>query len=146
MPAVNFKRNGFHTITTYLMVKKVDNLIEFISTVFEGSVISKVNRTDGSIMHVEMKIGDSMIMMGEPREQDESMTAALYIYVENCDDVFKRAIRAGGTEIMEPMTMHHAGERYGGVKDPCGNQWWIATHVEDISLNEQKRRITEMGL
>ena len=142
---VNPKREGFHTLTTYLIVDGVEKLINFIQEAFEGEVKAKFDRNDGTVMHAEMKIGDSMLMMGEPTDEFEPINASLYLYVEDCDAVFKKALDAGATPVMQPTTMHHAGERYGGVKDITGNIWWIATHVEDISTEEERKRIKAMG-
>ncbi len=71
------------------------------------------------------------------------MPASIYLYVEDCDAVYRRALEAGGTSVMEPMDMPHAGEPYGGVRDPSGNLWWIATQKKDVSLEEQARRVRE---
>jgi uncharacterized glyoxalase superfamily protein PhnB len=103
----------------------------------------RLDRQDGSVMHIEVRIGDSVVMMGEPMEAFGAMTASIYLYVEDCDAVYQRALEAGGTSIMEPMDMPHAGERYGGVRDPSGNLWWIATHKEDVLPEEQARRVRE---
>ena len=63
-----------------------------------------------------------------------------YLYVEDCDAVYQRAVGAGGASVMEPTDVPFAGERYGGVKDPSGNIWWVATHIEDVSREEQAKR------
>ena len=146
MSSVNFKRSGFHSITPYLMVDDVLSLIRFIEAVFDGTTLSLKNRKDGSVMHAEMKLGDSMIMLGEPMEGYDLTPGSLYIYVEDCDSVYKKALSLDVEVILEPTTMYHAGERYAGIKDASGNLWWIATHVEDITAEEEERRIKELGL
>ncbi len=95
-------------------------------------------RPDGTVWHAEVKVGDSSIMMGEPMGEFGPMPASIYLYVENCDAVYRRALAAGGVSVMKP-TDQPTGERYGGVRDPSGNIWWIATHVKDVSSEEQVR-------
>jgi PhnB protein len=130
---------GFHTVTPYLFAEGVPQLIEFILAAFDGEVTSRKERPDGSILHAVVRIGDSMLMMGEATAEFEAMPTSIYLYVTDCDRVYQRALDAGGTSVFEIMNLP-SGERYGGVKDCCGNIWWIATHVEDLSPEEQERR------
>jgi len=132
-------------IIPYIMVEDVARLISFLESAFDGQLTYKLNRNDGSVMHAEVKIGNNTIMMGEPTEQFGAMPVSIYMYVADCDSVYKTALSAGGTSMMEVRTMAHAGERYGCVKDFAGNIWWIATHVEDLSLEESERRVKEMA-
>ena len=133
---------GFHTVTPYLFAKGVARLIEFISAAFNGEVTSRKERSDGSIMHAEMRVGDSMLMMGEAIDEFGPMPTSIYLYVTDCDKVYERALAAGGISVFPLMNLP-SGERYGGVKDPCGNIWWIATHVEDLSPEEKEKRWKE---
>ena len=133
---------GFHTVTPYVFAKGAPQLMAFISAAFNGEVTSSQERPDGSIMHAEMHIGDSIVLMAEATEEFPAMPASFYLYVIDCDGVFDKALAAGGISIFPLMNLP-SGERYGGVKDPCGNIWWIATHVEDVSLEEQARRWKE---
>jgi uncharacterized glyoxalase superfamily protein PhnB len=80
-----------------------------------------------------------MVMMGEPGPEHPPMPAMLYLYVEDVDAVYRRALGAGAVSLMEPADMFY-GDRNAGVKDQCGNQWWIATHKEDVSPEELARR------
>jgi PhnB protein len=131
-------------IIPYIMVDNVSKLIAFLQTAFDAELTYKLDRTDGTIMHAEVKIGNNRIMMGEPTGQFGAMPVSIYMYVTDCDKVYQSALQAGGTSMMEVKTMQHAGERYGCIKDFAGNIWWIATHVEDMTLEESKRRIKEM--
>jgi PhnB protein len=135
-------RDGFHTITPYLFVAGASRLIEFLSKAFGGQEIFRKARPDGGIMHAEIRIGDSMLMLGEPGGAFGPMPTSIYFYVPDCDAVYQRALDAGGTSVFKMMSLP-SGERYGGVKDPCGNIWWIATHVEDVSPEEEDRRWQE---
>ncbi|MCD7034861.1 VOC family protein [Metabacillus sp. GX 13764] len=141
---VHHQPEGMRTVSPYILVPQASQFIQFVETVFHGKLKYKLDRPDGSVMHAEMIVGDSIIMTGEPMEEGGAFPASIYIYVPDCDHVFERAVACGGTAVMEPANMRHAGERYGGVKDPFGNIWWIATHIEDLSPREQAERIQEM--
>lgn len=131
-------------IVPYIMADNVAGLIAFLQRAFGGTLKYKLDRPDGSIMHAEVTIGKNFIMMGEPTEQFGAMPVAIYLYVEDCDNVYADALAAGAVSLAPVKTMEHAGERYGCVRDIAGNIWWIASHVEDMSLEESKRRIDNM--
>lgn len=132
-------RDGFHAITPYLFAQGASQLIEFISAAFGGEVTFRKERSDGAIMHAEVRIGDSMLMVAEATGQFGPTPTSIYLYVTDCDAVYQRALDAGGVSLFPMMTLP-SGERYGGVKDPVGNTWWIATHVEDVTPEEEERR------
>lgn len=136
--AVSPIREGFRSITPYLLVKGVARLLAFLPEAFNAQVLVQESRPDGAIMHAEVKIGDSMLMMGEAGGDFGAMPASIYLYVANCDVVYQKALLAGATSVFE-VTDLPSGERYGGIKDPCGNIWWIATHVKDLSSEEQEK-------
>ena len=131
--------DGFHTVTPYLVVEEVDKVIDFVKRAFAAKERFRHLRPDGKTGHAEVTIGDSIIMMGEAPEPSKAMAAMLYLYVNDADATYKQAVAAGGQSIMEPTTMFY-GDRSGAVADPCGNQWWIATHVEDVTPEEVNRR------
>lgn len=140
--AVEPIRNGFHTITPYLFAVRAASLVEYLRAAFGAEVTFRKARPDGALLHAELRIGDSMIMLGEAPDEFGPMPASIYLYVPNCDRVYADAIAAGGTVVFEIMNLP-SGERYGGVKDPAGNIWWIATHVEDVTPEEEERRWRE---
>jgi uncharacterized glyoxalase superfamily protein PhnB len=125
-----------------LLVEGVSRLLTFLPEAFAAQVVACETRPDGTIMHAEVRVGDSMLMMGEASSEFAPMPASIYLYVTDCDAVYERALEAGGTSVFSLMDLP-SGERYGAVKDPCGNIWWIATHVEDVSPEEQARRWRE---
>jgi PhnB protein len=137
--AVKAIPDGYHTITPYLTVQGVADLIAFVRGAFDAQVRFQMSHPDGSIGHAEVQIGNSVIMMGEARGDWKPMPAALYLYVEDTDAVYRRALAAGATSLREPEDQFY-GDRNAGVKDSAGNYWWIATHVEDVSPEELKRR------
>ena len=139
---VNPIREGFRSVTPYLFVTGAARLLEYLPAAFNAELLTHESRPDGAIMHAELRIGDSMLMMAEASDGFGPMTSSIYLYVIDCDSVYQQALKAGGTSVFEITTLP-SGERYGGIKDPCGNIWWIATHVEDIPPEEQQRRWRE---
>jgi PhnB protein len=131
--------DGYHSVTPYLMVQGVAALIDFLKQAFGADEIFRMPRPDGAIMHAEVKIGDSMIMMGEAMGEHQPMPGSIYLYVNDADAVYQRALQAGATTMMEPGDQFW-GDRQAGIKDPVGNFWWIATHQEDVSPEELAKR------
>ena len=138
MPRMKPERRS---VAPYLLVEEVAELIEFCREVFAGRLRGRLTRPDGTIMHAEIEIGDSILMMGEPMGEFGPAPAWIFVTVEDCEAVYARALEAGGESVMEVTHMHHAGERYGGVRDRWGNVWWISTTVERVPWDEQQRRI-----
>jgi uncharacterized glyoxalase superfamily protein PhnB len=133
---------GLHTVTPYLTLSGVARLIDFLKEAFDAKEMHRSTRPDGTIMHAQVRIGDSAIMMGEIWGDFQAKTAALYLYVPDTDALYRRAVAAGATSIMEPMDMFY-GDRNAGVRDFAGNEWWIATHIEDVAPEELERRAAE---
>jgi PhnB protein len=131
--------DGYHTITPYLAVHGVPKLIEFLENAFGAEVDHRHTLPDGQIMNATLKIGTSMVMTGELAPDRKPWNAMLYLYVEDADAVYRKAIDAGGKSIMEPADQFY-GDRSGAIEDPSGNQWWIATHQEAVSDEELLRR------
>ena len=130
---------GYHTVCSYIVVTGIAKLIDFTKQVFDAKEVYVSRRPDGSVMHAEIKIGDSIVMMGEGQDI-KKFPAMLHLYLEDCDAVYQRAIQAGAKSIREPVNQPY-GDRSGGVEDEWGNQWWISTHVEDVSSEELERRM-----
>jgi PhnB protein len=135
-------REGFTSITPYLFAENAARLIEFVTKAFGGEEIYRKERSDGAITHAEMRVGNGMIMLGEATDQLGPMPTSIYLYVNDSDLVYERALATGGISVFPIMTLPN-GERYGGIKDICGNIWWIATHVEDVPPEEEERRWKE---
>jgi uncharacterized glyoxalase superfamily protein PhnB len=133
-----------HTVTPYLVVEGVPKLIEFLKQAFDAQELGRMARPDGGVMHAEVKIGDSKVMMGEPMGDWKAKPCTLHLYVEDVDAVYQRAIQAGGTSVREPADQFY-GDRSGGVIDPCGNYWGIATHIDDVSPEEMAKRFAAMA-
>jgi uncharacterized glyoxalase superfamily protein PhnB len=135
---------GFHTVNSYLTVPGIARLIEFLKQGLGAQTIGGVHTDpEGRIMHAEVKIGDTIVMLGEPAGPWPAKPCNLYAYVEDVDSVYQKAIQAGGKSLQEPKDQFY-GDRSCGVEDPSGNMWWIATHIEDVSEEEIGRRMAEM--
>ncbi len=143
---------GFHTVTPYVTVRGAAAAIEFYEEAFGATEIFRWADPEGSIRHAEVVIGDSPVMltdeapefgMSDPRSLGGS-PVHMFLYVEDADAVFNRAIAAGATELM-PVEDSSDGDRRGGVTDPFGHVWYIGTHVEDISREELQKRYDDMA-
>ena len=133
---------GYHTVTPYLIVSGVPQLIDFVKEAFGAEELVRMAQGDGTIGHAEVKIGTSRVMMGEASGNFKPMPAMLHLYVEDTDAVYQSALQAGATSIMEPADQFY-GDRMGAVQDAFGNQWWIATHVEDVPPEEIAKRASQ---
>lgn len=130
---------GYHTVTPLLSVKGVARLIDFMKKAFGATEAYRFPAPDGSVMHAELKIGNSVIMLGEPMEGSFPMPGTFYIYVRDADATYRAALDAGG-ESLEGPTDRFWGDRVASIKDFAGNKWMIATHVEEVDSDELTRR------
>ena len=140
--AVHYIPKDQHAVIPYLVVPGVDALIEFLKKTFDAELLHRSVMDNGRVMHAQVRISDSTIMMGEPTPDMNPFPASIYLYVPDCDAAYRRAIDAGAKSLMEPTDQFH-GDRYGGVQDASGNRWWIVTHIEDVSPEEMARREKE---
>lgn len=139
---VSFIPVGYSNISPYLICKGADKVIEFLIHTFNSEILDINKSADGTIMHATAKIGSGTIMLSEGSDKFPPMPAMIHVYVENCDEAYKRAVEAHGESIREPQNEFY-GDRSSGVKDPAGNHWWISTHIEDISQEEMEKRMKE---
>jgi uncharacterized glyoxalase superfamily protein PhnB len=134
-----FKPAGYHSITPTFCVDDPKKFIDFLRQVFSAEERLRLSGPDGRIMHAELGIGDSVIMLGSSMPGWPARTNAVYVYVEDVDATYRRAIEAGATQIREPSDQFY-GDRSGSFYDPAGNMWAIGTHIEDVSHEEIQRR------
>jgi PhnB protein len=138
-------RPGFHTVTPYLVVRGLEAVLEFMRRSLDATETRAPSRgPDGRIIHVEMQIGDSRLMLGEASEAYPPMPAMLVVYVADVDATHARALAAGGLELRAPTDEDH-GDRTSGVRDSGDNQWWISSHIEEVSDAEIERRRAARG-
>jgi PhnB protein len=137
--AVKAKPDGYHAITPYLVVDGAARLIDFMQEVFDAEEVERFAAPGNRIGHAEMRIGDSVVMLGDAHGEHKPLQAMLYVYVDDADATYQRALAAGAASVQPPVDQFY-GDRSGGVRDPFGNLWWIATHIEDVPPAELKRR------
>ena len=148
---VNSVPPGYNTVTPYLLIKGASDAIAFYVRVFGAQETIRLTAPDGRIGHAEIRIGDSVIMIADEHPEMDFLgpqsrggtTVSLLIYVTDADQVFNEALKAGATEL-RPLCDQFYGDRSGSVTDPWGHVWSIATHLEDISPAELKRRFDEL--
>lgn len=143
--------DGYHSITPYLMIKNANSAIEFYKKAFNAQELFRMNGTDETIAHAELRIGDSVFMLSDEYPEmnylsPQSIGASpffMHLYVQDVDAVFDKAIAAGGT-VLKPVEDQFYGDRSGTIKDPFGHLWSIATHKNDVPLDEIKKKSEEM--
>ncbi len=124
-----WKPVGYSSVSPYLVVSGARGVIDFIVEVFGGTALRRYEMPDGSIMHAEVQVDDTVIMLGEAGGAWPADPASMHVYVEDVDETYRRALAAGATSVQEPDRREDDPDRRGGVKDPAGNTWWIATQV-----------------
>lgn len=134
---------GYHTLTPQIMAHDARETLEFLKSVFGADVLELFEDED-RILHSELRIGDSRIMLAQSNDEFGDFPLMTNVYVEDVDATFARAIDLGASPLREPEDQFY-GDRTGGVVDGQGNQWWISTHIEDVSDDEIRRRMAEMA-
>jgi uncharacterized glyoxalase superfamily protein PhnB len=142
--AVQPKPEGYHTVTPYFIVRGAADLIAFMQQAFGAQERERHGRPDGKIMHAEVRIGDSIVMLGDASPEFEPARTSIHLYVDDVDGTYRSALDAGGTSLREPEDQFY-GDRSAGIQDRFGNQWWLAKHVEDVSPEEMQRRQAAMA-
>jgi PhnB protein len=129
----NYKWEGAPTVQPYLHPLRAEPVINFLKRAFGAEELGRYAAPDGVIHHTTLKIGDSYMEMGEAQGPYQPMLSMFYLYVADCDALYRRALTAGATALHEPKDQPY-GDRSGAVTDPFGNQWYIATHVKDANV------------
>lgn len=120
------QREGYSTVSPYVLAWGAPRLIEFARDVFGGEILMRQDREDGTVRHASVRIGDSVVMIADGSEQFPHFPIWLHIYVDDVDAVFGRALDHGGIAMDAPKDQAD-GDRRGAVRDPSGNIWWIAS-------------------
>jgi uncharacterized glyoxalase superfamily protein PhnB len=142
--------DGYHTLTPFLTCRDAARAIEFYKQAFGAVERGVMKGPDGKVMHAELKIGDSIIMLGDEFPEFGALSPqaiggspmGLHIYLDGVDAAFDRAVKAGAVVEM-PVADQFWGDRYGKLKDPFGHKWSIGTRVKDLSMDEIKRGMDE---
>ncbi|MFY9585383.1 MAG: VOC family protein [Candidatus Acidiferrales bacterium] len=140
---------GYHTVTPAITCRGAAGAIEFYKKALGAKEIARMEGPGGTIAHAEIQIGDSKIMLGDEWPGQTAApsatapaSASLFIYLPEVDKAFNTAVAAGCQVVMPPTDMFW-GDRYGKLRDPYGHHWGLATHIEDVSMEEMKRRSDE---
>jgi len=115
------------------MVRQAQRLIGFLEQAFGATALRGFDMPDGTVMHAELRIDDSVVMLAEAGEGWPAFPAWLHLYVADVDATYRRAVALGGVPVQEPQQKEGDPDRRGGVKDPAGNTWWISTQVAGAS-------------
>jgi PhnB protein len=125
--------HGLHNVNPYLHPLRAEPFIGFLKRAFNAEEVAKYASPNGVINHAVVRVGDSVLEMGEAHGKYQTMEAMFYLYVPNMEDVYRQAIAAGATSFQEPTDQPY-GDRNAAVKDPFGNKWYIATHIKDVQM------------
>lgn len=144
--------DGYHNVTPYLYVRGAVAAIDYYKKVFGATEILRIPGPEGRIMHAEIKIGDSIVMLADENPHNGVMSpqtiggysVGMLAYVENVDAVVQKAVESGA-KALHPIKNQFYGDRSGSVLDPFGHMWTIATHVEDVSAEELHKRMSAMS-
>ncbi len=129
----SYKPKGLFNVNPYLHPRRAEPFISFLKRAFEAQEVAKYASPDGVVNHAVVRIGDSVLEMGEAHDKYETMPAMFYLYVPDMEGVYRQALAAGATSFQEPTDQPY-GDRNAGVKDAFGNKWYIATHVKDVRM------------
>ena len=135
---------GHHTVTPFLRVKDAAAQIRFIKAAFGAVEAFRLDGPGGTVAHAELKIGDSFVMIGQAPPNDAGLKSMIHLYVPDTDAMYNSAMAAGAASIREPADQFY-GDRSAGVRDAMGNEWWMATHIEDVSREEMERRMAALS-
>ena len=152
MSAVKPVPDGYHTVTPYLAVRDAAAALAFYAKAFGAEELFRMPGPGGVVMHAELKLGDSIVMLGEESPQMGTSApqtvggtpVSLMVYLNDVDASFSRAAQAGCTVQMPPTDMFW-GDRYGKLQDPFGHHWSLATHKEDVSPEDMAKRMAAMA-
>ena len=140
---------GYHTATPYLTVRGAAKAIDFYKRALGATELFRMPGPDGKIMHAELVLGDSRLMLADESDRSETRapdtlkgsSASIFLYVDDVDESFKRAVDAGA-KVNQPLQNMFWGDRFGKVTDPFGHKWMLASHIEDITPEQLEERIS----
>ncbi|MBO0688777.1 MAG: VOC family protein [Candidatus Dormibacteraeota bacterium] len=120
---------GYQSVSPYLIVADVPALLDFLTAAFDAEELNRNPRPDGTIAHAEARVGDSVVMMGQAAGEWTPVPTSLFLWVDDVDGTYERALAAGATSLGAPEDKAY-GDRMAGVQDPMGNRWWLGTPLE----------------
>ncbi len=135
--------DGYHSITPYLKLPNCTQLLEFLKKAFGAIEKGRLVKPDGSLLHAEVLIGDSMVMVHEAPPPWKAKPSTMYLRVDDADATYKQAVAAGATTVFEPANTYY-GARVACITDVADNDWWISSPIENLTLDEVQQRATEL--
>lgn len=123
----SWKPSAYTSVAPYLVSRNAQKVIDFLKETFSATELRRYDRPDGTIMHAEVRIDDTVVMIADGAPNWAPVPCHLHVYVRNVNATYKKAIAAGGISIQEPVRKAGDEDKRGGFKDPGGNSWWIAT-------------------
>jgi PhnB protein len=130
--AGTYRPEGFHTVTPFFQAHGAGRMIDFLKQAFKAQEVDCFKSPEGTVHHASLKIGDSMVELSEAHGQFQPMPAAMYMYVNDTDEVYRQAVEAGAVSTLPPTDQPY-GDRNAWVDDPFGNSWYLATHMRDVT-------------
>ena len=123
-----YKPQGYNDVSVYIVTDGAQRVVDFLKKTFDAEELRRFDTPDGKIMHGEVRVGDTVVMIADAGANYPAFPAWLHVYVPDVDAAYKKALEAGGTSVQAPVRKEDPDKR-GGVKDPAGNTWWISTQV-----------------
>jgi|SRR5215469_9318877 uncharacterized glyoxalase superfamily protein PhnB len=123
-----YKPQGYNDVSVYIVTDGAQRVVDFLKKTFDAEELRRFDTPDGKIMHGEVRVGDTVVMIADAGGNYPAFPAWLHVYVPDVDAAYKKALEAGGTSVQAPVRKEDPDKR-GGVKDPAGNTWWISTQV-----------------
>lgn len=123
-----YKPENYASVSAYLMVDGAQKLIDFLLAAFDAKVMRRYDNSDGTLMHGEVQIDDTIVMLSDRSEAYPAFPVWMHVYVPDVDATYQKALAAGGESVQAPLQKDDP-DRRAGVKDPTGNTWWIATQM-----------------
>lgn len=143
---------GYHSVTPYLILSAASEAIAFYQRALGASEVMRMDDPSGKIHHAEISIGDSRVMLADEHPDIQALSpktiggspVSMHVYVEDVDTAVERAV-AAGAKLIRPVADQFYGDRVGGIEDPFGYRWFLATHKEDLTMDEIRRRAAAQG-
>jgi PhnB protein len=127
--ATTWKPENYNSVSVYIVADNAQQVIDFLKKTFDASPLRRFDSPDGKIMHAEVRINDTVVMIANAGGAYPAFPVWLHVYVPDAQATYKKALAAGGVSVQEPVHKPRDPDLRGGVKDPCGNTWWISTQM-----------------
>jgi len=129
MMSSGYKPEGYNSVSVYIVANGAQRVVDFLKKTFNAGELRRFDTPDGKIMHGEVRVGDTVVMIADAGGNYPAFPAWLHVYVPDVDATYKKALDAGGISVQAPVRKEGDPDKRGGVKDPAGNTWWISTQM-----------------